>query len=286
MRTGALPSLCRAASGASSGWARWPLAARATVSCACWRGHWPPPPARVWANWRRAAMLPAPRWLACCRIAGRWRDTRRAGQNVRQMLEQSLGGYLLLNTEPWSDAGRRDALVASTMRCVVAVSARQQRGNEAHRARVAAGRCFSRDLRHLRELEAAGKATAVLLLPGASRPAWKILRVLRQPVRFRPAFSINPPIRCATNSKRLEASCRNRCSANPRRAAGGQRADHGCADVSDRPDRASCRRCCARVMDVQAAVNYGAACNRQQVAPGPAGWRCPRMRIRPCLFWC
>ena len=47
-----------------------------------------------------------------------------AGRTARQMLEQPLPGYLLLNTEPWADAVLPGALTTlARARCVVAVGA-------------------------------------------------------------------------------------------------------------------------------------------------------------------
>ena len=44
--------------------------------------------------------------------------------DARQMLEQALPGYLLLNSEPWADTALPGALETLTRaRCVVAVSA-------------------------------------------------------------------------------------------------------------------------------------------------------------------
>jgi NADH-quinone oxidoreductase subunit G len=103
-----------------------------------------------------------------------------SGKNVRQMLEQSLGGYLLLNTEPWSDAGRRDALVAlGGARCVVAVTAyaSEEMKRIAH-VLLPAG-TFAETSGTYVNLEGRWQSQGGAAKPlGASRPAWKILRVL------------------------------------------------------------------------------------------------------------
>jgi NADH-quinone oxidoreductase subunit G len=102
------------------------------------------------------------------------------GMNARQMLEQPLAGYLLLNTEPWSDAARPGALdTLKRARCVVAVTAyaSEEMKRVAH-VLLPAG-TFAETSGTYVNLEGrwqshGGAARAL----GTSRPAWKILRVL------------------------------------------------------------------------------------------------------------
>jgi NADH-quinone oxidoreductase subunit G len=103
-----------------------------------------------------------------------------AGQTARQMLEQSLAGYLLLNTEPWLDAARPQALeVLQRAGCIVAVTAYAS----AEMKRVAhvllpAG-TFAETSGTYVNLEGRWQSQGGAARPlGTSRPAWKILRVL------------------------------------------------------------------------------------------------------------
>src|ERR1700681_543255 len=103
-----------------------------------------------------------------------------AGATARQMLEQTLPGYLLLNCEPWADAalpGARATL--SRARCVVAVGA--YANDEMKRAAhilLPAG-TFAETSGTYVNLEGRWQSQGGAAKPlGASRPAWKILRVL------------------------------------------------------------------------------------------------------------
>ena len=102
------------------------------------------------------------------------------GMNARQMLEQPLASYLLLNTEPWSDAGRSSALdTLKRARCVVAVTAyaSEEMKRIAH-VLLPAG-TFAETSGTYVNLEGRWQSHAGAARPlGASRPAWKILRVL------------------------------------------------------------------------------------------------------------
>jgi NADH-quinone oxidoreductase subunit G len=107
-----------------------------------------------------------------------------AGQNARQMLEQSLAGYVLLNTEPWSDAGRSLAKEVAInalkgARCVVAITAyaSDEMKRVAH-VLLPAG-TFAETSGTYINLEGRWQSQGGAAKPlGASRPAWKILRVL------------------------------------------------------------------------------------------------------------
>jgi NADH-quinone oxidoreductase subunit G len=111
-------------------------------------------------------------------VGGAARKT--AGLNARQMLDQTLPGYLLLNTEPWLDSARSGVLeTLAKSRCVVAVTAFAS----AEMKRVAhvllpAG-TFAETSGTYVNLEGRWQSHGGAAKPlGASRPAWKILRVL------------------------------------------------------------------------------------------------------------
>ncbi|HEX4377280.1 MAG TPA: NADH-quinone oxidoreductase subunit NuoG [Steroidobacteraceae bacterium] len=103
-----------------------------------------------------------------------------AGLTARQMLEQPLAGYLLLNCEPWSDAVRPQALeVLQKAHCIVAVTAfaSEEMKRVAH-VLLPAG-VFAETSGTYVNLEGRWQSQSGAARPfGASRPAWKILRVL------------------------------------------------------------------------------------------------------------
>jgi NADH-quinone oxidoreductase subunit G len=103
-----------------------------------------------------------------------------AGRSARQMLEQTLPGYLLLNTEPWADAALPGALTAlGRARCVVAVGpyASEEMKRVAH-ILLPAG-TFAETSGTYVNLEGRWQSQGGAARPlGVSRPAWKILRVL------------------------------------------------------------------------------------------------------------
>jgi NADH-quinone oxidoreductase subunit G len=102
------------------------------------------------------------------------------GHNARQMLENTLSGYLLLNLEPWADAVRPQALdTLARARCVVAVGpyASEEMKRAAH-VLLPAG-SFAETSGTYVNLEGRWQSQGGAAKPlGASRPAWKILRVL------------------------------------------------------------------------------------------------------------
>ncbi len=102
------------------------------------------------------------------------------GLSARQMLEQTLPGYLLLNVEPWADAAMPGALATlARARCVVAVSAyaNEEMKRAAH-ILLPAG-TFAESSGTYVSLEGRWQSQGGAAKPlGASRPAWKILRVL------------------------------------------------------------------------------------------------------------
>jgi NADH-quinone oxidoreductase subunit G len=102
------------------------------------------------------------------------------GHNARQMLESTLSGYLLLNLEPWADAVRPQALdTLARARCVVAVGpyASEEMKRAAH-VLLPAG-SFAETSGTYVNLEGRWQSQGGAAKPlGASRPAWKILRVL------------------------------------------------------------------------------------------------------------
>ncbi|MGO9592162.1 MAG: NADH-quinone oxidoreductase subunit NuoG [Steroidobacteraceae bacterium] len=102
------------------------------------------------------------------------------GRTARQMLEQTLPGYLLLNAEPWADAALPSALeTLSRARCVVAVSpyANEEMKRAAHILLPAA--TFAETSGTYVNLEGRWQSQGGAAKPlGVSRPAWKILRVL------------------------------------------------------------------------------------------------------------
>jgi len=102
------------------------------------------------------------------------------GQHARQMLEQALPTYLLLNTEPWADTARPAALeTLARARCVVAVTpyASEEMKRVAH-VLLPAG-SFAETSGTYVNLEGRWQSQSGVARPlGAARPAWKILRVL------------------------------------------------------------------------------------------------------------
>jgi NADH-quinone oxidoreductase subunit G len=96
------------------------------------------------------------------------------------MLEQTLPGYLLLNTEPWADAALPGAIATlARSRCVVAVSAyaNEEMKRAAH-ILLPAG-TFAETSGTYVNLEGRWQSQGGAARPlGTSRPAWKILRVL------------------------------------------------------------------------------------------------------------
>ena len=102
------------------------------------------------------------------------------GRHARQMLEQTLPGYLLLNTEPWADAVSPAALsVLSASEAVVAITpyASEQMRRVA-RVMLPAG-TFAETPGTYVSLEARWQTHAGAARPlGDCRPGWKILRVL------------------------------------------------------------------------------------------------------------
>jgi len=102
------------------------------------------------------------------------------GRHARQMLEQTLPGYLLLNTEPWADAVSPGALsVLSASEAVVAITpyASEQMRRVA-RVMLPAG-TFAETSGTYVNLEARWQTHAGAARPlGDCRPGWKILRVL------------------------------------------------------------------------------------------------------------
>jgi len=103
-----------------------------------------------------------------------------SGASARQMLEQTLPGYLLLNTEPWADAALPGALsTLARAQCVVAVGAfaSEEMKRCAH-VLLPAG-TFAETSGTYVNLEGRWQSQGGAAKPlGASRPAWKILRVL------------------------------------------------------------------------------------------------------------
>jgi NADH-quinone oxidoreductase subunit G len=103
-----------------------------------------------------------------------------AGRTARQMLEQTLPGYLLLATEPWADAALPGALTTlSRARCVVALGAyASEEMRRAAHILLPAG-TFAESSGTYVNLEGRWQSQGGAAKPlGVSRPAWKILRVL------------------------------------------------------------------------------------------------------------
>jgi NADH-quinone oxidoreductase subunit G len=103
-----------------------------------------------------------------------------AGRSARQMLDQTLPGYLLLNTEPWADAALPGALTTlARARCVVAVSAyASEEMKRAAHILLPAG-TFAETSGTYVNLEGRWQSQGGAAKPlGVARPAWKILRVL------------------------------------------------------------------------------------------------------------
>jgi NADH-quinone oxidoreductase subunit G len=111
-------------------------------------------------------------------VGGAARTT--TGLTARQMLEQTLPGYLLLNTEPWADAALPGAVATlARARCVVAMGAyaSDEMKRCAHILLPAA--TFAETSGTYVNLEGRWQSQGGAAKPlGSSRPAWKILRVL------------------------------------------------------------------------------------------------------------
>jgi len=104
----------------------------------------------------------------------------RVGSSARQMLEQALPAYLLLNVEPWADAALPQALATlARAHCVVAVGAyaSEEMKRAAHVLLPAA--TFAETPGTYVNLEGRWQSQEAAARPlGSCRPAWKILRVL------------------------------------------------------------------------------------------------------------
>jgi NADH-quinone oxidoreductase subunit G len=104
----------------------------------------------------------------------------KAGANARVMLERPLAGYLLLNCEPWADAAQSAALeTLARARSIVAITpfASAEMRRVAH-VLLPAG-SYAESSGTYVSLEGRWQSqTGVAKALGASRPAWKILRVL------------------------------------------------------------------------------------------------------------
>jgi NADH-quinone oxidoreductase subunit G len=138
------------------------------------------------------------------------------GSNARQMLEQPLPGYLLLNTEPWADALRPECLsTLAQARSVVAVTpyASPEMRRIAHVLLPAA--TFAETSGTYVNLEARWQSFAAAARAlGASRPAWKILRVLGNLLDL-PRFDYQ-------SSEEVREQVRSRIAAAPAAALAGQ----------------------------------------------------------------
>jgi NADH-quinone oxidoreductase subunit G len=104
----------------------------------------------------------------------------RPGADARSMLERPLAGYLLLNCEPWADAAQPAALeTLAHARSVVAITpyASAEMRRVAH-VLLPSG-TFAEGSGTYVSLEGRWQSQTGVARPlGASRPAWKILRVL------------------------------------------------------------------------------------------------------------
>ncbi|MGH8231193.1 MAG: molybdopterin-dependent oxidoreductase, partial [Steroidobacteraceae bacterium] len=107
-------------------------------------------------------------------------ERSRPGRNARQMLEQSLPGYLLLNVEPWADAALPAALDSlGRARCVVAVSAYANEDMKRIAHILLPAGTFAETSGTYVNLEGRWQSQGGAAKPlGSARPAWKILRVL------------------------------------------------------------------------------------------------------------
>ena len=100
--------------------------------------------------------------------------------SARQMLEQTLPGYVLLNTEPWADAALPGAhATLARARCVVAVGAYASEEMKRCAHILLPAGTFAETSGTYVNLEGRWQSQGGAAKPlGASRPAWKILRVL------------------------------------------------------------------------------------------------------------
>jgi NADH-quinone oxidoreductase subunit G len=96
------------------------------------------------------------------------------------MLEQTLPGYVLLNTEPWADAALPGAhATLARARCVVAVGAYASEEMKRCAHILLPAGTFAETSGTYVNLEGRWQSQGGAAKPlGASRPAWKILRVL------------------------------------------------------------------------------------------------------------
>jgi NADH-quinone oxidoreductase subunit G len=104
----------------------------------------------------------------------------RIGATARQMLEQTLPGYLLLNAEPWADAAMPEALATlARARCVVAVGAYASEEMKRCAHILLPAGTFAETSGTYVNLEGRWQSQGGAAKPlGSCRPAWKILRVL------------------------------------------------------------------------------------------------------------
>jgi NADH-quinone oxidoreductase subunit G len=102
------------------------------------------------------------------------------GASAREMLEQTLPGYLLLNTEPWADAALPGALATlARARCVVAVGAYASEEMKRCAHILLPAGTFAETSGTYVNLEGRWQSQGGAAKPlGVCRPAWKILRVL------------------------------------------------------------------------------------------------------------
>jgi NADH-quinone oxidoreductase subunit G len=107
-------------------------------------------------------------------------ERSRPGRNARQMLEQSLPGYLLLNVEPWADAALPAALdCLGRARYVVSVSAYASEDMKRIAHVLLPAATFAETSGTYVNLEGRWQSQGGAAKPlGSARPAWKILRVL------------------------------------------------------------------------------------------------------------
>jgi NADH-quinone oxidoreductase subunit G len=161
------------------------------------------------------------------------------GRDARQMLEQALPAYLLLNTEPWADAVAPAALdVLQAAGCVVAVTAyASEQMRRAANILLPAG-TFAETSGTYVSLEGRWQSWGGAARPlGTARPAWKILRVLGnlldlQGFDYQSSEQVRDELAARVNAATAAAT------ADAADAAGTAAADAGARALADAGDEA------------------------------------------------
>ena len=163
-------------------WGRLPAGTRGWRTSVRRRANWPASTRPGSATFPRAPTRPGCPWPACCRtgvpVAHRWPGQ---GRNLAEMQDQPLAGLLLLNVEPEHDCadGRRAVAALEAAGFVLALSPYLSPALEAHADVVLPVGTFAETAGTFVNCEGRWQSFNGVAAPvGASRPAWKVLRVL------------------------------------------------------------------------------------------------------------